>query len=85
MKTTAPLAEKIASHVHETPDDAVVSSLQQSVRKEKKGSASNKTLLLSRYSVLLNLLLKKVHLAAGLTVLPIDEVGFTLNTGKFSS
>ena len=32
MKTTAPLVEKIVSQVH---DDAVVSSLQQSVRREK--------------------------------------------------
>ena len=32
MKTTAPLVEKIVSQAHETPDNAVVSSLQQSVR-----------------------------------------------------
>ena len=35
MKTTAPLVEKIVSQVHETPDDTVVSALQQSVRREK--------------------------------------------------
>jgi len=34
-KTTAPLVEKIVSQVHERPDDTVVSSLQQSVRREK--------------------------------------------------
>ena len=34
MKTTAPLVEKIASQAHETPDDALVSSLHQSVRRE---------------------------------------------------
>ena len=35
MKTTVPLVKKIVSQVHETPDDAIVSSLQQSVRREK--------------------------------------------------
>ena len=35
MKTTAPLVKKIVLQVHETPDDADVSSLQQSVRREK--------------------------------------------------
>ena len=36
MMTTAPLFEKIVSQAHETPaDDAGVSSLQQSVRREK--------------------------------------------------
>ena len=35
MTTTAPLVEKIVSQVHETPDDTVVSALQQSVRREK--------------------------------------------------
>ena len=35
MKATAPLVEKIVLQVHETPDDAVVCSLQQSVRREK--------------------------------------------------
>ena len=35
MKTTASLVEKIVSQAHETPDDAVVSSLQLSVRREK--------------------------------------------------
>ena len=53
MKTTAPLVKKIVSQAHETPEDAIVSSLQQSVRR---------TLLLPRHNVLLNSLLKKVHL-----------------------
>ena len=35
MKTTVPLVEKIVPQAHETPDDAVVSSLQQSVHGEK--------------------------------------------------
>ena len=35
MKTTVPLIEKIVPQAHETPDNAVVSSLQQSVHGEK--------------------------------------------------
>ena len=34
-QTTAPLVEKIVSQAYETPDEALVSSLQQSVRREK--------------------------------------------------
>ena len=43
MKTTTPLVEKIVSQVYETSDDAVVSSLQQSVRRVKNEVLRKKT------------------------------------------
>ena len=67
VKTTAPLVEKIVSQVHETPDDTVVSALQQSVRREKNEVLRTrlheiKTSLTLKTQALLNLLLRKVHL-----------------------
>ena len=87
MKTTAPLVEKIVSQVHETPDDTVVSVLQQSVRREK-----NKVLRTRLHEIKNSLTLKTQRadeLASEkgasnlLTVKPIDEMGFTLNKGEF--
>ena len=87
MKTTAPLVEKIVSQVHETPDDTVVSALQQSVRREK-----NEVLRTRLHEIKNSLTLKTqraVELASEkgasnwLTVIPIDEMGFTLNKGEF--
>ena len=87
MKTTAPLVEKIVLQVHETPDDAVVNSLQQSARREK-----NEVLRTKLNDIKNSLTLKTqraVELASEkgasnwLTVIPIDEMGFTLNKGEF--
>ena len=87
MKTTAPLVEKIVSQVHETPDDTVVSALQQSVRREK-----NEVRRTRLHEIKNSLTLKTrraVELASEkgasnwLTVIPIDEMGFTLNKGEF--
>ena len=87
MKTTAPLVEKIVSQVHETPDDTVVSALQQSARREK-----NEVLRTRLHEIKNSLTLKTqraVELASEkgasnwLTVIPIDEMGFTLNKGEF--
>ena len=87
MKTTAPLVEKIVSQAHEIPDDAFVSSLQQSVRREK-----NEVLRTKLNDIKNSLTLKTqraVELASEkgasnwLTVLPIDEMGLTLNKGEF--
>ena len=78
--------EKIVLQVHETPDDAVVNSLQQSVRKEK-----NEVLRTKLNDIKNSLTLKTqraVELASEkgasnwLTVIPIDEMGFTLNKGE---
>ena len=87
MKTTAPLVEKIVSQAHETPDDAVVSSLQQNVRREKT------KVLRTRLNDIKNSLTLKTQRAVELasekgasnwlTVIPIDEMGFTLNKGEF--
>ena len=85
MKTTAPLVEKIVSQAHETPDDAVVSSL----RKEK-----NKVLQTKLNDIKNSLTLKTqraVELASEkgasnwLIVIPIDEMGFTLNKKSFET
>ena len=87
MKTTAPLVENIVSQVHETPDDTVVSALQQSARREK-----NEVLRTRLHEIKNSLTLKTqraVELASDkgasnwLTVIPIDEMGFTLNKGEF--
>ena len=87
MKTTVPLVKKIVSQVHETPDDAIVSSLLQSVRREK-----NEVLRTKLNDIKNSLTLKTqrtVELASEkgaskwLTVIPIDEMGFTLNKGEF--
>ena len=87
MKTTAPLVEKIVSQAHEKPDDAIVNSLQQSVRREK-----NEVLRTKLNDIKNSLTLKTqraVELASEkgasnwLTVIPIDEMGFTLNKGEF--
>ena len=87
MMTTAPLVEKIVSQVHETPDDTVVSALQQSARREK-----NEVLPTRLHEIKNSLTLKTqraVELASEkgasnwLTVIPIDETGFTLNKGEF--
>lgn len=89
MKTTAPLVEKLVSQAHETPDDAVVNSLQQSVRREKKRSASIRTKLNDIRDSLTPKTQRAVELASEngtsnwLTVTPIDEMGFTLNKGEF--
>ena len=81
MKTTAPLVKKIVLQVHETPDDAVVNSLQQSVRREK-----NEVLRTKLNDIKNSLTLKTqraVELASEkgasnwLTVIPIDEMGFS--------
>ena len=83
MKTTAPLVEKLISQAHETPYDAVVSSLHQSVRKKK-----NKVLQTKLNDIKNSLTLKTqraIELASEksasywLTVIPIGEMGFTLN------
>jgi len=87
MKTTAPLVEKIVSQALETPDDAIVSSLQQSVRREK-----NEVLRTKLNDIKNSLTLKTqcaVELASEkgasnwLTVISIDEMGFTLKKGEF--
>ena len=87
MKTTAPLVEKVVSQANETPHDAVVSSLQQSVRREK-----NEVLQTKLNGIKNSLTLKTqraVDLASEkgasnwLTVKPIDEIGFALNKGEF--
>ena len=54
MKTTAPLVKKIVLQVHETPDDAVVNSLQQSVRREKNKVLQTKLNDIKNYFTLLN-------------------------------
>ena len=87
MKTTAPLVEKIVSQDHEIPDDAFVSSLQQSVRREKN------EVLRTKLNDIKNSLTLKTQRAVEfaseksasnwLTVLPIDEMGLTLNKGEF--
>ena len=87
MKTTAPLVEKIVSQAHGTPDDAVVSSLQQSVRREKNEVLRTK-LNDIKYSLTLKTqraveLASKKGASNWLTIIPIDEMGFTLNKGEF--
>ena len=78
MKTTAPLVENIVSQAHETPDDAVVTSLQQSVRREKN------EVLRTKLNDIKNSLTLKTQRAAELgTAIPIDEMGFTLDKGEF--
>jgi len=87
MKTTAPLVEKNVLQVHETPDDAVVSPLQQTVRRKK-----NEELQTKLNDIKNSLTPKKqraVELASEksasnwLTDIAIDEMGFTLNKGEF--
>ena len=83
MKTTAPLVKKIVSQAHETPDDAIVSSLQQSVRREKN------EMFRTRLNDIKNSLTPKTQRAVELvsekgasnwlTVIPIDEMGFSMN------
>ena len=87
MKTTTPLVEKIVSQVHETPDDTVVSALQQSVRREKNEMLRTK---LNEIKNSLSLKTQRaVELASEkgasnwLAVIPVDEMGFTLNKGEF--
>ena len=87
MKTTAPLVKKIVSQAHETPEDAIVSSLQQSVRREKN------EMFRTRLNDIKNSLTPKTQRAVQLasekgasnwlTVIPIDEMGFSLNKGEF--
>ena len=87
IKTTAPQVEKIVSQAHETPDDAVDSSLKQSVRREKND------VLRTKVNDIKNSLTLKTQRAVELgsekgasnwlTVIPIDEMGFTLNKGEF--
>ena len=86
MKTTAPLVEKIVSQAHETPDDAVVSLLQQSVRGEKNEVLRAK---LSDIKDSFTLKTKRaIDLASEkgasnwLTVIPIDEMSFTLKKSE---
>ena len=87
MKTRAPLVEKIVSQVHETPEDAVVSALQQSVRREKNEVLGTKLNEIKNYLTLNTQ--RAVELASEkgasnwLTVIPIDEMGFTLNKDEF--
>ena len=80
MKTTAPQA-------HETPDDAIVSSLQESVRREKNemfrarlNDIKNSLTLTTQRAVELS---SEKGASNWLTVIPIDEMGFTLNKGEF--
>ena len=87
MKTAAPLVEKIVSQAHETPDDAIVSSLQQSVQREKNEVLQTK---LNEYKISFTLKTQHaVELASEkgacnwLTVITIDEMGFVLNKGEF--
>ena len=83
MKTTTPLVEESVSRVHETPDDAVVSSLQQSDRREKNEVLRTK-LNDIKNSVTLETQ-RAVQLASEqgasnwLTAIAIDEMGFTLS------
>ena len=87
LKTTAPLVEKNVSQAHETPGDAVVSSLQQIVRREKND------VLRTKLNDIKNSLTLKTQRAVEftsekgasnwLTVILIDEMGFILNKGAF--
>ena len=87
MNTTGTLVENIFSQTHETPDDVVVTSLQQSVRREKN------EVLRTKLNYIKNSLNLKTQRAAELgskkgaskwlTAIPIDEMGFTLNKGEF--
>ena len=87
MKTTAPIVAKIVSQAHETPDDAVVTSLQQSVRSEQKevlgtnlNDIKNSLTLKTQRAVKLASEKSASNL---LTIMPIEEMGFTLNKGEF--
>ena len=87
MKTTAPLVKKIVSQAHETLEDAIVSSLQQSVPREKN------EMFRTRLNDIKNSLTPKTQRAVELasekgasnwlTVISIDEMGFSLNKGEF--
>jgi len=86
MKTTAPLVEKIVLQVHKTPDDAVVSSLQQSVRREinevlrtKLNDVKNSLTLKTQRAVEFA---SKKGASKWLTVITIDEMGFTRKKGE---
>ena len=77
----------IVSQVHETSDDAVVSSLQQSVRREKNevlrtklNDIKNTLTLKTQRTVELT---SEKGASNWLTVIPIDEMNFTLNKGEF--
>ena len=85
MKTTAPLVEKIVSQAHETPDDAVVSSLQQRVRREK-----NEVFRIKLNDIKNSLTLKTQHavelasekgVSNWLTVIPINKNGLHSEQG----
>ena len=88
MKTTAPLVGNIVSQAHETPDDAAVTSLQQSVRREK-----NEVLQTKLNDIKNSHTLKTQHAAElgsekgaskSLTAIPIDENGLHSGQGRVS-
>ena len=73
IKTTAPLVKKIFSPVHETPDDAVVRVCEE---RTKLNEIKNSLTLKSKRAVEFA---SEKGASNWLTVIPMKEMGFTLN------
>ena len=84
---TEPLVEQIVAQTHELPDDHIIRTLQQRNRRDKdarlRGNLEKVKNALPEQTKRATDLAEEKGASSWPTVIPVKDVGFTLNKGEF--